>query len=90
MLDKPDIIAGRLQEILDIRSLKSVELCRQAGISPTLWSMYLTGQRGITLLHADKLVKTYRISLDWLYYGDASSMPGWYMTATKAKKPDAA
>lgn len=90
MLDKPDIIAGRLREILDIKKLHAVDLCRQAGILPSLWSMFESGERIITLTQADKLVKTYGISLDWLYYGNKSGMPAWYFQTTKAKKSDAA
>lgn len=69
-----EIVGARLIHLRKALGLKSAEICRQTGISPSLWSQFEQGKRRIPLDDALILRNKYGASLDWLYAGDESGL----------------
>lgn len=74
-MDNAKTIGKRLVVTVEALDMKPAELCRQIGVAPNRWSQYARGDRRITLDVAVKLCERYGLTLDWLYRGDASSLP---------------
>ena len=68
-------ITRRLTQLLEALEITAAELCRQTGLATNRWSQYETGERRITLDAALILCERYKITLDWIYFGDESGMP---------------
>lgn len=56
---------------------------KSAGMSQPRYSAYENGLRLLTLKAAMMLCERYDLTLDWLYRGDPSGLPGWMHTALK-------
>lgn len=56
----------------------TTEMCRAMGSSSrgSAWSNYEVGRRTISLEHAFAICREFRLTLDWIYLGDASNLPG--------------
>ena len=69
------VIAKRLEATREALGLSAAELCRQIDIKPNRWSQYESGERRITEEVASRLCDRFRLTLDWIYRGDASGLP---------------
>ncbi len=80
-------IAKRLEETRGALEKTAAELCREAGIKPNAWSQWTSDNpdkvRKITLAGAYKLKDTYGVTLEWIYDGDLSTLPGRLITKIK-------
>jgi len=70
-------VARRLMQLRELLDLDQVSFGERAGISQPRLSQYETGTRILSLRAALALCAAYRISLDWLYFGDPSGLPHW-------------
>lgn len=68
-------LAARLKMTREALELRPVEICRQAVISQTAWSMYESGERRITLAAANKLCDEFGLTLDWIYRANPAGLP---------------
>jgi len=77
MPDRTEIIAKRLIRTREaIGYLEQAEFCRQIKIDKTVYNPFEKGRRRITLDVAMKIRARFGISLDWIYCGDSSHLPG--------------
>lgn len=44
------------------------------GLTPSEWNHFETGRRPLSISAAHKLRQRWRVTLDWLYYGDRSGL----------------
>lgn len=70
-----EAIGKRLESLLRAKEIDAVDLCKATGIKPNAWSQFKSGERRITVDAATKLVKTYGVTLDWIYLDDPSGLP---------------
>lgn len=68
-------IGRRLKATRKALGLNATEFSGRAGIKQNAYSQYETGERMLTLTSAVKLAAEHRLTLDWLYRGDASGLP---------------
>lgn len=70
-------VAERLEITQQALGLSAADLCRRSGIKQNAWSQFLKPEkkRPITRAAALKLKDEFRITLDWIYDGDASNLP---------------
>jgi DNA-binding XRE family transcriptional regulator len=68
-------LARRVKASREALGLSQAKLCKRIGCSTNRWSQYENGKRDITLEIAMKLCHEFRLSLDWIYRGDPSSLP---------------
>jgi transcriptional regulator with XRE-family HTH domain len=69
-----DTVAGRLIWAREAFGLSQAEFARKAGIGQTTYSNWENGFP-VGLQGALQLRKTFRLSLDWIYFGDSSGLP---------------
>lgn len=55
--------------------LSQAEICRQAKIEPSAWNNAETGDNRLGIDNANKLRARFKISLDWLFWGDMYGLP---------------
>lgn len=69
-------VAKRLKTLPDALDINAAELCRRINCKPNAWSQYVAqdGKRKITLAIANRLCDEFKLSLDWIYRGDASGL----------------
>lgn len=75
MIDPPEIIAPRLVALRESTDLSQDKFAESIGISQPRWNQYETGKRPLTLEVASATCRKYKVTLDWLYFGDASGLP---------------
>lgn len=46
----------------------------QTGLTASEWNHFETGRRPLSITAAHKLRQRWRVTLDWLYYGDRSGL----------------
>jgi transcriptional regulator with XRE-family HTH domain len=85
MDDRAKVLARRLVATREALGLNAAELCRRIDCKTNRWSQYETGERAITLEIANRLCDEFRLSLDWIYRGDPSLLPGHLRLAIKAR-----
>jgi transcriptional regulator with XRE-family HTH domain len=85
MAEKAKILARRLVATREALGITAAELCRRINCRPNRWSQYETGERPITLIVANRLCDEFRLSLDWIYRGDPSLLPGPLAHRIKSK-----
>lgn len=68
-------ISRRLQQMQLALDLSAAALCRQTGLAQNRYSMYVTGQRRLSLGAAILICDHYGVTLDWLYRGNVSGLP---------------
>jgi transcriptional regulator with XRE-family HTH domain len=78
-------IAKRLVASREALGLSAAELCRRIDCETNRWSQYETGKRPITLEIANRLCDEFRLSLDWIYRDDPSSLPNRLRLDIKAR-----
>ncbi len=80
----PVAIGRRLYAARKVLDLTQTELAERAGISRTAYTQYEGGSKRPSIDVAISLVRTYRLTLDWIYLGDASNLPYALAAAIKA------
>ena len=75
-MDQIKSIAKRLLSLREVVAPSAADLCRRTGLAPNRWSQYESGERRITLDAANTLCDKYGVTLDWIYRGDESGLPG--------------
>ncbi|BBK37720.1 hypothetical protein STAQ_27980 [Allostella sp. ATCC 35155] len=68
-------IAGRLRALRLSLGLSQAELCRRAGLAPNTWNQWEKASSQPDLQYGIRLVDAFRVTLDWIYLGDASGLP---------------
>jgi transcriptional regulator with XRE-family HTH domain len=68
-------IARRLRATRDALELKKGQFAGLAGIASNTYSQWESGKRRPHLDEAIRLADAHRITLDWIYLGDASGLP---------------
>lgn len=68
-------VPARLIMTRNALGLSQAELCREAGIATNAWNQF-EKDRTITIVNAIKLCDRFGLTLDWLYLGDRSGLPG--------------
>lgn len=67
-------IAERLRLTRAALDLNQSEFAARAGIAGNTYNQYETGKFRVSLNNAMRLAKTYRLTLDWIYFGDNSGL----------------
>lgn len=68
-------VAARLALLREWAGFDSqVAFARQIDLGGPEWNHFETGRRPLALNAAHKLRRRYRVTLDWLYYGDRSGL----------------
>ncbi len=80
----PAAIGRRLYATRRVLDLTQTDLAERAGISRTAYTQYEGGSKRPSIDVAIALVRTYRLTLDWIYLGDASNLPYAMAAAIKA------
>lgn len=75
MEDKPEAVAARLQRIRSILGMNKKDFAAKAGMSEQAYGPFENGRRDLTLTAAKKLRKTYRLPLEFLYFGKIEDLP---------------
>lgn len=76
-IDDPATIGARLRAVREALGYENQkDFADKAGISPTAYNNWEVGYKRIGVDMAARLCSTYRITLDWIYFGDASGLPG--------------
>jgi len=70
-----DAIAHRLKATRLALGLNQVEFCKRAGIPTNTYNQYEKAKGRPSLDMALALCAAYKITLDWIYRGDASGLP---------------
>ena len=73
--DSREAIAARLKRVREIIGLGKKEFGEKAGISEQAYGAYENGRRDLSLQSAKKLRKTYRLSLEFLFFGNVDDIP---------------
>lgn len=68
-------IAKRLRATRDALDLSQVALCKAAGIKQSTYNQWERGKGRPCLDDAIKLCDALALTLDWIYFGDASGLP---------------
>ncbi len=68
-------IAHRLIATREALGLNQTEFCSNAGIAENTYNQYERAKGRPSLDMALKLCAAYRITLDWIYRGDAAGLP---------------
>lgn len=71
-----DDTARRLTRLRTALKLSQADLCRRIDVAPNRWNQYETGERRITIDVAARLNKAFGVTLDYIYLGDESGLPG--------------
>ena len=75
MIDSPAKIAPRLAALRSFTKLSQDAFAETLGITQPAWSQFESGKRRITLDVAATVVRRHGVTLDWIYFGEASGMP---------------
>jgi transcriptional regulator with XRE-family HTH domain len=70
-------IGWRLSQTREALGVTQTEICKAIRCKQPRWNQYETGERKITLEIAERLCDTYDVTLDWIYRGKMSLLPGW-------------
>lgn len=79
-----DAIAGRLQATREALGLNQTEFCARAGVARNTYNQWEKGKGRPDIDGAIALCKAFRITLDWIYFGDPSKLP--HDIASKLRK----
>lgn len=72
--DSPDDIAARLELLRQWTGKNQRAFAEASDVTPSEWSVYERGRRALPLNVALKLKRRWRVSLDWIYYGDRAGL----------------
>jgi len=70
-------VGQRFAQLRKIMELDQIPFGEKAGLSQSRLSGYERGARMLTVRAALALCETYRVTMDWLFRGDASGLPYW-------------
>ncbi len=80
-------VARRLRRLRKrVHRVEQEEFAQPLGVSQSGYSNFDSGKRPLTLRVALKLCEHYDLSLDWLYRGDPSNLPGLLRRQLKAAR----
>lgn len=68
-------IGERLESLRVALDLSQTEFAARAGIAQNTYNQYAKGRNLIRLDFAERICDEYGVTLDWIYRGDASSLP---------------
>lgn len=72
-------IGNRLQLTREALGLTQRQFAQDAGLKPSAYNQYETGYKKPSVDAANALCDRYKLTLDWIFRGDASGIP--YETA---------
>lgn len=70
-----EAIAARLKATRLALGLSQVELCKRADVATNTYNQWEKDAQRISIDGALNLCRAFRITLDWIYRGDASGLP---------------
>lgn len=70
-----DAIAGRLRATREALGLNQTEFCARAGVARNTYNQWEKGKGRPDIDGAMALCRAFRITLDWIYFGDPSKLP---------------
>lgn len=73
--DSIEAISERLKRIRKVYNLGKQEFAERAGISPQAYGAFENGRRELSLVAAKKLRNAYKLSLEFLYFGNTDDLP---------------
>lgn len=73
--DNREAVAARLEAAREALGLSKKEFAERAGLSMQVYGPFENATRDLSLQSAKKLCKTYRLSLDFLYFGNTADLP---------------
>lgn len=71
MIDPPHVIAGRLEELRKELEIPTQEkFAAELGLDKSTFSLIMNGKRNLSFETACRMVDKWKLSLDWIFYGD--------------------
>jgi DNA-binding XRE family transcriptional regulator len=83
-----EFIAARLEWVRRYYGLSQKEFAESIGVQPTTYSNWRRCTQNLSLDGAKRIKNRYRVSLDFLFTGDANNLPDQIRSAWEAR-PDA-
>ena len=68
-------VANRVRLTRAALELSQAEICRQTGITTSAWNNSETGDNRLSVNDTYKLRQVFKITSDWIYFGDKSGLP---------------
>lgn len=68
-------VAARLKRVREIIGLNKKEFAEQAGLTEQVYGPFENGSRDLSLRSAKQIRKRYKVSLEFLYFGNADDLP---------------
>lgn len=81
-------VTRRLVLIRQWQAESAADFCRKAGMSPSAWNNYETGDRRISIDAAIALCDRFGVTLDWIYRGRIAGLPHEFMTFLDSVKSE--
>lgn len=75
MEDSREAVAQRLQAARRAIGLSKKDFAERAGLSEQVYGPFENGRRDLSLIAAKKLRKTYRLPLEFMYFGKTEDLP---------------
>lgn len=75
MVESTKSLANRIKLTRLALEISAADLCKRIDVKPNRWSQYETGERRITTAVAIRLCEEFKLSMDWIYRADPSSLP---------------
>lgn len=69
-------VGRRLRQLREALALDQKAFGQSVGLSQPRYSMYETGERLLSVPIALDICEEFTVSMDWLYRGDPSALPG--------------
>ena len=73
--DSREAVAARLLAVRKALDLEKKEFAERAGLTMQTYGPFENGKRDLSLLAAKKLRNTYRLPLEFLYFGKIDDLP---------------
>lgn len=68
-------VGARLALVREVLGLSQTDMASRAGLAVNAWNNYETGRRRISVDAAIAVCAAFRLTLDYIYCGDASNLP---------------
>lgn len=75
MEDSREAVAARLRKVREIHGLSKKEFAERAGLTEQTYGPFENAVRDLSLNAAKLLRKTYRLSLEFMYFGITDDLP---------------
>lgn len=73
--DQPEAVGARLKRVREILGMNKKEFAEGAGLTEQVYGPFENARRDLALQSAKKLRKTYKLPLEFMYFGKIEDLP---------------